>query len=93
MKVLDFRRVQRPDGAWYEFRFGGGSDFATALAGLKAAVPVADRSYAPENRHLWAVRVATAEQPAVRAILAEIFENWTAVVEQVSRQMLLPGFE
>ncbi len=92
MQILDFSKVIVEETEWFQFRLGKGADFARALERFKKLIPLVDRCYIEEQDHLWRVKVEVANQPHIAAALGEIFSNWQGCVEQVRRQMVLPGF-
>jgi len=66
MLLLDFYE----HNGWYYFRFGRGDDFNEALKAIKS-IPVEERTYKPENNHLWGCKVTEENE----RILVKAFEK------------------
>ena len=80
-KLLDFRK----NGDRYAFRWTAEGDaFYETLEALKAAIPLAQRTFDPETK-FWTVRATEVNE----GVLASLFDNGKGCVETVKAQLSL----
>lgn len=88
MDLLDF---QEADNYWW-FRLGPekeGEVWMEVLQEFKHAIPLNERAYQRQKRHLW----GCLKTPQNREALIDIFDNAKLCIEILEMSRKLPGFE